>query len=78
MDAQVTATPGDMWPDMHLSLPKLLSGFLPQVIALVARYLRGGGLLDQDIVEALDDIPLTYLCDFRPQDLHSIPSSAMW
>ncbi|CAH6786600.1 Msln [Phodopus roborovskii] len=49
-----------------------------QVIALIACYLRGGGHLDQDIVKALDDIPLTYLCDFRPQDLYSISSSFMW
>ncbi|XP_028710396.1 mesothelin [Peromyscus leucopus] len=49
-----------------------------QVIALVACYLRGGGILDQDIVKALDDIPLTYLCDIGPQNLHSIPSSVMW
>ncbi|KAL6065694.1 hypothetical protein STEG23_028055 [Scotinomys teguina] len=48
-----------------------------QVIALVASYLRGGGNLDQDIVNALSDIPLTYLCDFNPQYLHSIPSSVM-
>ncbi|XP_036053673.1 mesothelin-like isoform X2 [Onychomys torridus] len=49
-----------------------------QVIALVACYLRGGGSLDQDIVEALDGIPVTYLCDVSPQNLHSIPSSVMW
>lgn len=54
------------------------SGFFPQVIALVACYLRGGGRLDEDIVKALDNIPLSYLCDFSPQDLHSVPSSVMW
>ncbi|XP_005349145.1 mesothelin [Microtus ochrogaster] len=49
-----------------------------QVIALVARYLRGGGRLDEDIVMVLNGIPLAYLCDFHPQDLHSVPSSVMW
>ncbi|KAL1780146.1 hypothetical protein HispidOSU_028104 [Sigmodon hispidus] len=49
-----------------------------QVTALVSCYLQGGGQLDQDIVKALDDIPLSYLCDFSPQYLHSIPSSVMW
>ncbi|XP_021492893.2 mesothelin [Meriones unguiculatus] len=48
-----------------------------QVIALIARYLRGGGQLDQDIVKALNDIPLTFLCDISPQDLHSTPSSVI-
>lgn len=49
-----------------------------QVTALIACYLRGGGHLDQDIVKALEDIPLAFLCDFKPEDLHSIPSSFMW
>ncbi|XP_038183368.1 mesothelin isoform X1 [Arvicola amphibius] len=49
-----------------------------QVIALVACYLRGGGRLDEDIVKVLNGIPLAYLCDFHPQDLHSVPSSVMW
>ncbi|XP_075845792.1 mesothelin [Microtus pennsylvanicus] len=49
-----------------------------QVIALVACYLRGGGRLDEDIVMVLNGIPLAYLCDFHPQDLHSVPSSVMW
>ncbi|XP_041532364.1 mesothelin [Microtus oregoni] len=49
-----------------------------QVIALVACYLRGGGRLDEDIVMVLNGIPLAYLCDFHPQDLHFVPSSVMW
>lgn len=64
--------------DASFPAPRRLSGFCPQAIALVACYLRGGGILDQDIVKALDDIPLTYLCDIGPQNLHSIPSSVMW
>lgn len=67
-------------PDTVNTLLKVSKGqkMDAQVIALVARYLRGGGKLDEDIVKALDDIPLSYLCDFSPQDLHAIPSSAMW
>lgn len=49
-----------------------------QVVTLVACYLRGGGQLDRDIVKALGDIPLSYLCDFSHQDLRSIPSRVMW
>lgn len=64
--------------DAPFPAPRCLSGFFPQVIALVACYLRGGGKLDEDIVKALDNIPLSYLCDFSPQDLHAIPSSVMW
>lgn len=67
-------------PDTVNTLLKVSKGqkMDAQVIALVACYLRGGGKLDEDIVKALDDIPLSYLCDFSPQDLHTIPSSVMW
>lgn len=67
-------------PDTVNTLLKVSKGqkMDAQVIALVACYLRGGGKLDKDIVKALDDIPLSYLCDFSPQDLHAIPSSVMW
>lgn len=80
MDAQVTSNPQacGLMGDASYPASRCLSGFFPQVIALVARYLRGGGQLDEDIVTALDDIPLSYLCDFGPQDLHSLPSSVMW
>ncbi|XP_051024082.1 mesothelin-like [Acomys russatus] len=67
-------------PDTVKTLLKVSRGqkMDAQVTALVASYLREGGQLDLDIVKALDDISFTYLCDVRPQDLHSIPSSAMW
>lgn len=67
-------------PDTVNTLLKVSKGqkMDAQVIALVACYLRGGGKLDEDIVKALDDVPLSYLCDFSPQDLHAIPSSVMW
>lgn len=67
-------------PDTVNTLLKVSKGqkMDAQVIALVTCYLRGGGKLDEDIVKALDDIPLSYLCDFSPQDLHAIPSSVMW
>ncbi|XP_076793205.1 mesothelin isoform X1 [Arvicanthis niloticus] len=67
-------------PDTVKTLLKVSKGqkMDAQVIALVACYLRGGGRLDEDIVKALDNIPLSYLCDFSPQDLHSVPSSVMW
>ncbi|XP_031207753.1 mesothelin isoform X3 [Mastomys coucha] len=67
-------------PDTVKTLLKVSKGqkMDAQVIALVTCYLRGGGQLDEDIVKALGDIPLSYLCDFNPQDLHSIPSSVMW
>ncbi|XP_007640336.1 mesothelin [Cricetulus griseus] len=67
-------------PDTVKTLLKVTKGqkMDAQVTALIACYLRGGGHLDQDIVKAMDDIPLTYLCDFKPQNLHSIPSSFMW
>lgn len=67
-------------PDTVNTLLKVSKGqkMDAQVIALVACYLRGGGKLDEDIVKALDNIPLSYLCDFSPQDLHAIPSSVMW
>lgn len=64
--------------DASFPAPRSLSDFFPQVIALVACYLRGGGRLDEDIVTVLNGIPLAYLCDFHPQDLHSVPSSVMW
>ncbi|XP_021077297.1 mesothelin isoform X2 [Mus pahari] len=67
-------------PDTVKTLLKVSKGqkMDAQAIALVACYLRGGGQLDEDMVKALGDIPLSYLCDFSPQDLHSVPSSAMW
>lgn len=64
--------------DTVFPAPGCLSGFFPQVVTLVACYLRGGGQLDRDIVKALGGIPLSYLCDFSHQDLHSIPSRVMW
>ncbi|EDL22444.1 mesothelin isoform 1 preproprotein [Mus musculus] len=67
-------------PDTVKTLLKVSKGqkMNAQAIALVACYLRGGGQLDEDMVKALGDIPLSYLCDFSPQDLHSVPSSVMW
>lgn len=64
--------------DASFLAPRSLSDLFPQVIALVACYLRGGGRLDEDIVKVLNGIPLAYLCDFHPQDLYSVPSSVMW
>lgn len=56
-------------PDTVNTLLKVSKGqkMDAQVIALVACYLRGGGKLDEDIVKALDNIPLSYLCDFSPR-----------
>ncbi|GAB1300725.1 Mesothelin [Apodemus speciosus] len=67
-------------PDTVKTLLKVSKGqkMDAQVVTLVACYLRGGGQLDRDIVKALGDIPLSYLCDFSHQDLHSIPSRVMW
>ncbi|XP_052052672.1 mesothelin [Apodemus sylvaticus] len=67
-------------PDTVKTLLKVSKGqkMNAQVVALVTRYLRGGGHLDRDIVKALSDIPLSYLCDFSHRDLHSVPSSVMW
>lgn len=52
---------------IHLSLPWPLSGLLPQVAALIARYVGGGGELDKAALDTLATFRPAYLCVSPPR-----------
>ncbi|XP_047389662.1 mesothelin isoform X2 [Sciurus carolinensis] len=49
-----------------------------QVTALIARYVLGGGQLDQDTMSSLADVRPAYLCFLSAEQLDSVPSRVMW
>ncbi|MBZ3879716.1 Mesothelin [Sciurus carolinensis] len=49
-----------------------------QVTALIARYVLGGGRLDQDTMSSLADVRPAYLCFLSAEQLDSVPSRVMW
>uniref|UniRef100_A0A2K6G9M7 Mesothelin n=1 Tax=Propithecus coquereli TaxID=379532 RepID=A0A2K6G9M7_PROCO len=55
-----------------------LSGLLPQVAALIAQYVSGGGQLHRDTLDALAAFRPTYLCSFSPEQLGAVPTSVLW
>uniref|UniRef100_A0A8C6CP80 Mesothelin n=1 Tax=Moschus moschiferus TaxID=68415 RepID=A0A8C6CP80_MOSMO len=63
---------------IHLSLPQALSGLLPQVAALIARYVGGGGQLDKAALDTLATFRPAYLCFLRPEQLGSVQLSVLW
>ncbi|XP_034878350.1 LOW QUALITY PROTEIN: mesothelin [Mirounga leonina] len=56
----------------------MLSGFLPQVAALIARYVAGGGQLDKASLDTLATFSPTYLCFLSPEQLGSVQPSVLW
>lgn len=66
-------TPGDCG-----SLPQGTRGLLPQVAALIARYLVGGGQLDKATLDTLAAFHPTYLCFLSPEQLESVHHSVVW
>lgn len=58
--------------------PKPLSGLLPQVAALIARYVGGGGELDKAALDTLATFRPAYLCVLRPEQLGSVQLSVLW
>lgn len=58
--------------------PKPLSGLLPQVAALIARYVGGGGQLDKAALDTLAIFRPAYLCFLRPEQLDSVQLSVLW
>lgn len=58
--------------------PKPLSGLLPQVAALIARYVGGGGQLDKATLDTLATFRPAYLCSLRPEQLGSVQLSVLW
>lgn len=57
--------------------PMPLSGLLPQVAALIARYVGGGGQLDGATLDILATFRPTYLCFLSPEQLSSIQLSVV-
>lgn len=49
-----------------------------QVTALIARYVLGGGQLDQDTMGSLAGFHPAYLCFLSAEQLSSVPSRVMW
>lgn len=60
-----------------LPAPSPLSGLLPQVAALIARYV-GGGELDKATLDTLATFRPAYLCVLRPRAGWAQCSSACW
>ncbi|XP_035877014.1 mesothelin isoform X1 [Phyllostomus discolor] len=55
--------------DASLPAPRHLTGLLPQVAALIARYVMGGGQLDKVTLDMLASFHPTYLCSLSPEQL---------
>ncbi|XP_045850085.1 mesothelin-like [Meles meles] len=58
--------------------PRRLRGLLPQVAALIARYVAGGGELDQATLDVLATFSPAYLCFLSPEQLRSVRHSVLW
>lgn len=65
---------GDTFP----LAPRRLSGLLPQVAALIARYAAGGGQLDKAALDTLATFSPTYLCFLSPEQLGTVQPSVLW
>lgn len=64
--------------DAFLPAPRRLRGLLPQVAALIARYVAGGGELDQATLDVLATFSPAYLCFLSPEQLRSVRHSVLW
>ena len=62
---------------VHLSLPQATEWPLPQVAALIARYVGGGGQLDKAALDALAPFRPAYLCFLCPEQLGSVQLSVL-
>lgn len=71
---EVVRAPGDTFP----LASRHLSGLLPQVAALIARYEAGGGQLDKATLDTLATFSPTYLCFLSPEQLGSVQPSVLW
>lgn len=63
---------------MSLPGPRHLTGLLPQVAALIARYLAVGGQLDKATLDMLASFHPTYLCSLTPEQLGSLQQDVVW
>lgn len=66
------------WGNALLPDPRLLRGLLPQVAALIARYVAGGGELDQATLDMLATFRPAYLCFLSLEQLRSVQHSVLW
>lgn len=64
--------------DMSLPAPRHLTGILPQVAALIARYVAGGGQLDKVTLDLLASFHPAYLCSLSPEQLAYVQQDVVW
>lgn len=60
------------------SCPEASHWVLPQVAALIARYLVGGGRLDKATLDLLASFHPAYLCSLSPEQLGDVQQDVVW